>query len=216
MPAMTGVEFLRRAKDMYPETMRIVLSGYTELQSITDAINEGAIYKFLTKPWDDRQLRNQIEEAFRRKEMADENRRLQQQVQAANKELADVNSQLHVLLSRTQERMTRGETSLDVAREVLHCIPLPIIGLDAEHMVAFVNPSAEELLQQGQLLLGREADEVLPEPLLEMHRTQQGGAPAVGAEQFIELGGTRFNVIRRAMGEISQSHGSLFVLIPRQ
>ncbi|MES2091380.1 MAG: EAL domain-containing protein, partial [Pseudomonadota bacterium] len=53
MPGMTGVEFLRRAKELYPGTMRIVLSGYTELQSITDAINEGSIYKFLTKPWDD-------------------------------------------------------------------------------------------------------------------------------------------------------------------
>src|SRR6185369_3349926 len=53
MPQMTGVEFLRRVKTLYPDTVRIVLSGYTELQSITDAINEGAIYKFLTKPWDD-------------------------------------------------------------------------------------------------------------------------------------------------------------------
>lgn len=216
MPAMTGVEFLRRAKDMYPETMRIVLSGYTELQSITDAINEGAIYKFLTKPWDDTQLRDQIEEAFRRKEMADENQRLQQQVQAANKELADVNSQLYVLLGRTQERLTRDEASLDVAREVLQYIPLPIIGLDAEHMVAFVNPSAADLLPQGQLLLGREADEVLPEPLLEVHRTQRGGVSAVGADKFIELGCTRFNIVRRAMGETSQSQGSLFVLIPHQ
>jgi CheY-like chemotaxis protein len=49
MPGMTGVEFLRRAKELYPDTVRMVLSGYTELQSITDAVNEGAIYKFPTK-----------------------------------------------------------------------------------------------------------------------------------------------------------------------
>jgi hypothetical protein len=47
----------------------MVLSGYTDLQSVTDAINEGAIYKFLTKPWDDAMLRANIEEAFRRKAM---------------------------------------------------------------------------------------------------------------------------------------------------
>ena len=57
MPNMSGVEFLRQARAMYPETVRIVLSGYTELQSITDAINEGAIYKFLTKPWEDELIR---------------------------------------------------------------------------------------------------------------------------------------------------------------
>ena len=65
MPQMTGVEFLRQVKALYPETVRLVLSGYTELQSITDAINEGAIYKFLTKPWDDDQLREEIRDAFR-------------------------------------------------------------------------------------------------------------------------------------------------------
>ncbi|MBL0169084.1 MAG: hypothetical protein IPP85_19190 [Propionivibrio sp.] len=48
----------------HPDTIRIVLSGYTELQSITDAINEGAIYKFLTKPWDDELIRANIAEAF--------------------------------------------------------------------------------------------------------------------------------------------------------
>ena len=65
MPGMSGVEFLRQAKARYPHTVRMVLSGYTELQSVTDAINEGAIYKFLTKPWDDDLLREQIREAFR-------------------------------------------------------------------------------------------------------------------------------------------------------
>jgi CheY-like chemotaxis protein len=64
MPGMTGVEFLRRVKTLYPDTVRIVLSGFTELQSVTDAVNEGAIYKFLTKPWDDDQLRAHILEAF--------------------------------------------------------------------------------------------------------------------------------------------------------
>lgn len=64
MPEMSGTAFLSRVKDMYPDTMRLVLSGYTELQSIADAINHGAIYKFLTKPWDDQVLREQIRETF--------------------------------------------------------------------------------------------------------------------------------------------------------
>jgi diguanylate cyclase (GGDEF)-like protein/PAS domain S-box-containing protein len=65
MPEMTGTEFLSRVRKMYPNTIRIVLTGYTDLESVTDAINRGAIYKFLTKPWNDDQLREQIRDAFR-------------------------------------------------------------------------------------------------------------------------------------------------------
>ncbi|MDX1754628.1 MAG: EAL domain-containing protein [Marinobacter sp.] len=64
MPEISGTEFLSQVKDIYPDTIRIVLSGFTDLKSVTDAINEGAIYKFLTKPWEDDQLRQNIREAF--------------------------------------------------------------------------------------------------------------------------------------------------------
>ncbi len=65
MPEMNGTEFLSRAKRLYPNTVRIILSGYTDVESITDAINRGAIYHFMTKPWDDEKLRTEIHEAFR-------------------------------------------------------------------------------------------------------------------------------------------------------
>lgn len=64
MPEMSGTDFLSEVKAIHPETVRIVLSGYTDLKSVTDAINEGAIYKFLTKPWDDQQIREHIQQAF--------------------------------------------------------------------------------------------------------------------------------------------------------
>ena len=51
MPEMNGTEFLSQVKVLHPDTIRIVLSGYTDLNSVTDAINDGAIFKFLTKPW---------------------------------------------------------------------------------------------------------------------------------------------------------------------
>lgn len=70
MPIMNGTEFLSRVCQLYPDTIRIVLSGYTDLETVTDAINRGAIYKFLTKPWDDELLREQLREAFRHQELA--------------------------------------------------------------------------------------------------------------------------------------------------
>ncbi|KKO46823.1 hypothetical protein WG68_02440 [Arsukibacterium ikkense] len=64
MPGMSGTEFLSQVKDMYPDTIRMVLSGYTDLKSVTEAINKGAIYKFMTKPWQDDELRREIKKAF--------------------------------------------------------------------------------------------------------------------------------------------------------
>ncbi|MEO8674464.1 MAG: EAL domain-containing protein [Casimicrobiaceae bacterium] len=65
MPGMSGTELLARAKSLYPATIRIILSGFTDLGMITSAINEGAVYKFLTKPWEDEALREDIRGAFR-------------------------------------------------------------------------------------------------------------------------------------------------------
>lgn len=70
MPDMDGTEFLGRVRDLYPDTIRMVLSGYTDLATITDAINRGAIYRFLTKPWNDDELRAHIHDAFRAHERA--------------------------------------------------------------------------------------------------------------------------------------------------
>lgn len=65
MSDMSGTEFLGRVKMLYPDTVRLVLSGYTDLSTVTEAINRGAIYRFLTKPWNDDELREHIRQAFR-------------------------------------------------------------------------------------------------------------------------------------------------------
>jgi CheY-like chemotaxis protein len=65
MPDMNGTEFLSRVRKLYPGTVRIILSGYAELESVLGAINRGEIYRFYTKPWDDQALRDNIREAFR-------------------------------------------------------------------------------------------------------------------------------------------------------
>ena len=65
MPDMSGTEFLAKVRELYPDTVRMVLSGYTDLATITEAINRGSIYRFLTKPWNDDELRGHIEAAFR-------------------------------------------------------------------------------------------------------------------------------------------------------
>jgi diguanylate cyclase (GGDEF)-like protein/PAS domain S-box-containing protein len=65
MPTMSGTEFLDKVKELYPKTFRIVLSGHTDLESIMKAVNCGAIFRFYTKPWDNKQLRDNVRDAFR-------------------------------------------------------------------------------------------------------------------------------------------------------
>ena len=64
MPLMRGTEFLNKVRQLHPNTIRIVLSGYTALESVIDAINEGQIYRFFTKPWDDDIVRKTVRGAF--------------------------------------------------------------------------------------------------------------------------------------------------------
>jgi CheY-like chemotaxis protein len=65
MPGMTGTEFLAKVKELYPNTIRMMLSGYTAVDSIIEATNSGAVFRFHTKPWNDDALRASIAEAFR-------------------------------------------------------------------------------------------------------------------------------------------------------
>lgn len=68
MPGMTGTELFSRVRQMYPQTVRIILSGYADVGVVTDAINLGAVYKFLKKPWDQVELRKIIDGAFEKYE----------------------------------------------------------------------------------------------------------------------------------------------------
>lgn len=65
MPDGKGTEFLGKVKETYPDTIRMILSGYADLSAVTEAVNGGAIYRFLTKPWDDDELRKTIRDALR-------------------------------------------------------------------------------------------------------------------------------------------------------
>ena len=208
MPGMTGVEFLRRAKELYPQTVRMTLSGYTELQSITDAINEGAVYKFLTKPWDDERLRAHVNEAFRHKEMADDNHELGERLQSANDELAAVNKRLNRLMETQLEQIRRDEARLLSAHELLEGIPAPVIGFDVEGIVAYLNADAHELFSLDDSPLGRSAAEALSPELAHIWRISDG------EHVRVQLGDRYFQAVCRPIGGDLNQRGKLMVLTP--
>lgn len=64
MPSMTGTELLKRVKKRYPKIISILLSAHADLDTVQSALNEGGIYKFITKPWDNKELLKHVEAAF--------------------------------------------------------------------------------------------------------------------------------------------------------
>jgi type II secretory ATPase GspE/PulE/Tfp pilus assembly ATPase PilB-like protein/FixJ family two-component response regulator len=87
MPGMTGAEFLGLAKQKNPETIRIMLTGYADISAVMGAINTGAVYKFITKPWNDEDLRITISLAIEQHDLLKENRRLKKQAQKKSAEI---------------------------------------------------------------------------------------------------------------------------------
>jgi diguanylate cyclase (GGDEF)-like protein len=107
MPGMSGVEFLTQVKEFYPQTIRIILSGYADIESVTAAINRGAIYKFFSKPWDNEVLRADVVEAFARYELLHEKERLMQEIKSANETLAQVNLELAAAVACKDSQIER-------------------------------------------------------------------------------------------------------------
>ena len=206
MPGMTGVEFLRLAKLQFPDTIRIVLSGFTELQSVTDAINEGAVYRFLTKPWDDEQLREQIGKAFEHRELLEENQQLDFKIRTTNQELVAANRQLGNVVASTRKQIEREEVSLMIAREALQFITDPVIGVDDEDLVAFVNAAAEKLLSRHGPVLGIELTTTLPTVAAMVASTD------VDTFSAISIDGVHYRLKWSIMGKNSRSRGKLITL----
>ncbi|MBI5007259.1 MAG: response regulator [Nitrosomonadales bacterium] len=169
MPNMTGVEFLGKVRELYPDTVRIVLSGYTELNSVTDAINRGSVYKFFTKPWDDDLLRANVQEAFQRYEMKMENARLTRELQQANRELQGMNHRLEERVEEKTREVLRNLNVLHVSQEVLEGLPVAVIGIGDDGVIAIANRSARNLFSADGTapLLGEVASEVMPAELMD-------------------------------------------------
>lgn len=63
MPEMTGVEFLEKVIPLYPETIRMIITGFSDIEAVIDAINKGHVFRYINKPWDEREMRMTIENA---------------------------------------------------------------------------------------------------------------------------------------------------------
>jgi len=103
MPHMDGARFLELARSQWPECIRILLTGFSELGSIIAAVNRGEIHRYVSKPWEENDLLLVVKQALERKHLLDEKLRLEILTQSQNEQLRDLNSHLEFkVLERTE------------------------------------------------------------------------------------------------------------------
>ncbi len=124
MPEMSGTQFLAKVRENYPETIRIILTGYTEVDSMQQAINQGHIYKFLLKPWDGEDLKNEVRSCLERYD------------------LIRSNFSMQVLLEKNH--------SLQMTESILYQLPTPVGCIDPDLRFSIVNKRAGALTINGK------------------------------------------------------------------
>jgi adenylate cyclase len=121
MPYMSGAEFLARAQTLYPDTMRILLTGYSEIELVVRAINEGGVYRYLNKPWDDEDLLLTVAQALEQRRLRKETERLTELANKQNDDLRRFNAGLETqVLSRTEEIRQTVMFLEDAHRDLKH------------------------------------------------------------------------------------------------
>jgi len=152
MPGIQGSAFFEKVKGEFPDAMRLLLTGYADIQAVITAINDGNVFRYITKPWDPIELETIVREAFARYDMIIQNRYLVAQLQAANStlelqvaqrttELADANTQLTVLNQRKDEFM--GIAAHDLRSPLAAIIGYTILLIECDE---FSNAEREEAL----------------------------------------------------------------------
>ncbi len=103
MPVISGVELLKKVKEIRPDIIRILFTGYTEISIVEEAINKGEVYRFINKPWEDSELKAIIRDALSRYDILEHNRELTAQIKNQNDELVKLNSRLKGMYEAQKE-----------------------------------------------------------------------------------------------------------------
>jgi response regulator RpfG family c-di-GMP phosphodiesterase len=119
MPEMNGAQFLEKVNEKWPDTIRILLTGYAEIGATIDAINRGRIYRYISKPWEDNDIVLAIKQALRQKQLEKANQGLEELTRKQNEELKDLNANLEEKVKARTEEVRQTMGFLEVAHEKL-------------------------------------------------------------------------------------------------
>lgn len=132
MPKMTGSELFSQLALEHPDVKRILLTGYTDLESIREAVNKGNIFRFLLKPWDDDELLRCVEEGEHYHLVSQENKRLQAELALANQNLENKVAQKTRILNMNIRSLERYE-------KIVEQLPFGILCISEDGMIVLAN-----------------------------------------------------------------------------
>nr|WP_320017429.1 response regulator [uncultured Desulfobacter sp.] len=112
MPGMLGSEFLERAKKRTPDTIRYLITGYSDIDAITDAVNKGSIHRYISKPWDNKVLIETIQAGLEQHELIMENHRLFKLAKDQNSKLYKLNVQLKTNMEKHKVKINELDSQI--------------------------------------------------------------------------------------------------------
>ena len=115
MPGMSGVELLSRIRDQHPATVRMMLTGFTAMDVAVEAVNQGEIFRLITKPWKDDELKLILHQAFDHFDLKHEIRRLNQLTRSQNFSLQDMNKTLEAKVRERTRQLDEKNHELRTA-----------------------------------------------------------------------------------------------------
>ncbi len=161
MPEMNGVDFLKKAKNKQPDAIRMLLSGYASIDMVVKAVNQAEIFKILSKPWSEVQLRQEINLALQHWELVQKNRKLNRQIDDQLQKLREMNEQLEVLLDKRTREIIIKNQALELSHQILDNLPIPAFAVATEGFIVYMNKSAGELFHGEHVKpIGKKIDEV--------------------------------------------------------
>lgn len=163
MEDMTGIQLLEAVQSRWPDTQRVMLSGYSQVDTILDAVNRGAVYKYLSKPWNDEELKLSLRRAIEQGALQKANAQLLKEVEDQNRRLVNMNAQLE----QNYDDAIRG---LNFNQALFQWIDAAVLTVDYEGVVVGANARMIDLM--GPEVIGLQGRAVLPEPL---HRALEAG-----------------------------------------
>ena len=119
MPVMTGAEFLEKSRELSPDTVRIILTGYADVEAAIGAINRGGAYRYVSKPWNDNELLMVIKDAFDKYRLVKENKYLTELTIQQNEELKKWSTELEFYVQQHTIELTNQNKELKKLNEKL-------------------------------------------------------------------------------------------------
>jgi response regulator RpfG family c-di-GMP phosphodiesterase len=119
MPHMDGAQFLAQVRQRWPGTIRLLLTGYADIQSILDAINQGEIYRYVTKPWDENDIVLVVRHALERRALEQEKLRLEALTASQNVQLQALNASLEAKVATRTQQLKQSHDEVQAANERL-------------------------------------------------------------------------------------------------